>query len=487
VTIRAGSPDAVVVGSGPNGLAAAITLARAGLAVRVYEAADRPGGGLRSAELTLPGFVHDPCATVVATALASPSMAAVDLERHGVRFAHPEVPLAHVLGDRTVLLQRDVDDTASGLGRDGRAYRALVGPLVRDAVRGRLLGSVLGPVLRPPRHPVAMARFGIPALASATALGRLLFRDEPARALVAGLAGHGVVPLRRPGTAAFALVLATTAHMVGWPVVEGGSQRLAGALVAELQALGGEVVTGTRIDGLAELPAARTTILDLTPRQVLAIGGDRLPSGYRRSLARFRYGPGVCKVDWALSEPIPWRSSELARAGTVHLGGRAADMEVALRLVHRGAVAKRPFVILVQATVADPSRAPAGRHTAWAYAHVPHGSPADVSTAIEDQVERAAPGFRETILGRAIRTAPEMEAYDANYVGGDISGGLQDLPQVVARPALRWDPYATPVPGLYLCSSSTPPGGGVHGMSGHLAARSALRRDWGIRGAGERV
>ncbi len=479
--MRDASVDAVVVGSGPNGLAAAITLARAGLSVRVYEAAATPGGGMRSAELTLPGFVHDVCSTVIATALVSPFMATVDFARHGVEYVQPELPVGHALDDRAVLLHRSIDATAEGLGRDGGAYRRLMGPLVRDAADGRLLPSVLGPVLRVPRHPIAMARFGVPALASTTGLARLAFRDAPTRALLAGLSAHAMVPLRGPATASFGLVLGLSAHLVGWPVVRGGMQRFADALVAELRSLGGEVITGHEVTSLGELPAARAVLLDLTPRQVAPIAGDRLPDRYRRALRRFRYGPGVCKVDWALSDPIPWRSAELALAGTVHLGGTIEEVEAAERAVHRGHHPERPFVLLVQATVADPSRAPEGRHTAWAYAHVPNGSPADISDQIEAQIDRFAPGFRDTILARSVRTAPELEAYDANYVGGDINGGLQDLPQLLARPTLRWDPYATPVKGLYMCSSSTPPGGGVHGMSGYHAARSALRREFGMR------
>ncbi len=474
------SLDAVVVGAGPNGLAAAITLARQGLRVRVYEAADTPGGGTRSAELTLPGFIHDVCSTVAATARISPFLATLDLDRHGVEFAQTEIPVGHALDDRAVLLFRDIDATADGLGRDGTVYRRLMRPLVRDAAAGRLLPSILGPILRAPRHPVAMARFGVPALASSTGLGRLAFREDPARALLAGLSAHAMVPLRQPATASFGLVLGIAAHLVGWPVIRGGMQRFADALVAELESLGGEVVTGRRVTSLDELPGARATLFDLSPRDVARIAGDQLPARYRRALERFRYGPGVCKVDWALSEPIPWRSAELARAGTVHLGGALDEVEAAERSVHRGRLPERPFVLLVQATIADPLRAPAGRHTAWAYAHVPNGSPADISEHIEGQVERFAPGFRDIILGRAVRTAPAMEAYDANYVGGDINGGLQDLPQMIARPTLRRDPYVVPARGLYLCSSSTPPGGGVHGMSGHLAAMSALRREFGI-------
>lgn len=473
--------DAIVVGSGPNGLAAAITLARAGLRVRVYEAAETPGGGMRSAELTLPGFVHDVCSTVVATSLVSPFFETIDLAARGVEYVHPEVPAGHALDSGSVLLFRDLEATADALGRDGGAYRRLMEPIVRDAAAGRLLPWILGPLVRMPRHPVAMARFGIPALASTTAIARLAFREEPARALLAGLSAHAMVPLRQPATASVGLVLALAAHLVGWPVVRGGTQRFADALVAELRSLGGEVVTGARISSLEELPPSRATLLDLTARDVSAIAGDRLPPRYRRQLERFRYGPGVCKVDWALSDPIPWRSSALSGAGTVHIGGTLAELQVAQRQVHQGRIPEKPFVLLVQATIADASRAPAGQHTAWAYAHVPNGSAADISGLIEAQIERHAPGFQEIVMARSVRTAAEMESYNANYVGGDINSGLQNLPQMVARPTLGRNPYATPVRGLYLCSASTPPGGGLHGMSGHLAATSALDREFGIR------
>lgn len=472
--------DAIVVGSGPNGLAAAITLAREGLAVRVYEASDTPGGGTRSAELTLPGFTHDVCATVVATALVSPFFEALDLGRTGIELAHPAIPAAHALDGRAVLLHRSIEATADGLGRDGGAYRRLMGPIVRAAGDGQLLPWVLGPVTRFPRHPLAVARFGIPALASTTVLSKLLYREAPARALHAGLSAHAMLPLRQPATASFGLVLALAAHLVGWPVVRGGMQRFADALVAELERLGGEVVTGQRVDGLEALPRAKAVLMDVTPRAAVAIAGARLPDRYRRTLERFRYGPGVCKVDWALSEPIPWRQADLARAGTVHLGGGLEELDLAERAVHRGRLPDRPYVLLVQPTVADPTRAPAGKHIAWAYSHVPHGSDVDISELMEAEIERHAPGFRDTVLGRASMTAPQMEAYNANYIGGDINGGAQDLWQVFARPALRLDPYAMPARGLYLCSSSTPPGGGVHGMSGHRAARSALRREFGI-------
>jgi phytoene dehydrogenase-like protein len=338
---------------------------------------------------------------------------------------------------------------------------------------------IFGPVLRPPRHPIAQARFGLPALFSTIALGRVAFREPAARALLAGLADHAMVPLERPTSASFGLALAMIAHASGWPLVRGGTGRLAAGLAAEVRALGGEIETGHRVATLTELPPARAVLLDLTPRQVVAIAGDRLPTGYRHALERFRYGPGVFKIDWALSGPIPWRATELARVGTVHLGGSAADVARVGRDVHAGRVPERPFVLLVQPSLFDSTRAPEGRHTAWAYCHVPHNSPVDMTAAIEAQVERYAPGFRDLVLVRATHTAPQMEAHDENYVGGDINGGAQDLGQLFARPVLRWDPYATPVRGLYLCSSSTPPGGGAHGMCGHLAARSALRREFG--------
>ncbi len=472
-------PDAFVVGAGPNGLAAAITLAREGLTVEVLEAADAVGGGLRSEELTLPGFVHDPCATIVGTSLVSPFFRGLDLARHGLEYAVPEAPLGHAFDDRpAAVLERSVDATAARLGVDRRAYKRLMGPLVADAEK--LLPWVFGPVLRPPGHPLAQVRFGLPALLPADLLGRLAFREQAARALLAGMSAHALVRLDRPATASFGLVLGLSAHLTGWPVVRGGSGRLAEALAAELRSLGGRIHTGVRVATLDELEPARAVLLDVAARDAARIAGHRMPAGYRRRLQRFRYGPGVCKVDWALDGALPWRDPQRRRTGTVHLGGRLPEMAASERAPHAGRIAERPFVLLVQPTTFDSSRAPAGKHTAWAYCHVPNGSTIDMTGAIEARIEAFAPGFRDRILARATRTAADVAAYDANLVGGDINAGSQDLAQLLARPVLGLDPYRTPARGLYLCSSSTPPGGGAHGMSGYLAARSALRHEFGI-------
>jgi phytoene dehydrogenase-like protein len=470
--------DAIVVGAGPNGLAAAIALARAGISTRLIEARATAGGGTRTAELTLPGFRHDICSAVHPLALASPWFRMLALEELGLSWVHPPAPLAHVLPDgRAVTLERSIDDTAAQLGSDARAYRALFAPLA-DGFEA-LLPSILAP-LSVPLEPVRFARFGWSALRSMTGLARR-FRGDAAPALLGGIAAHAMVPLDRLATASFALVLGVAGHVVGWPIARGGSQAIADALAERLRRLGGELSTSERIERLDQLPPARAYLFDVTPRQLLAIAGDRLPAAYRARLERFRYGPGVFKIDWALSGPVPWLDPRCARAATVHLSGTLGDLVEAEREVHAGKIPDRPFVLFVQPTLFDRTRAPEGKHTAWAYCHVPHASSADARDRIERHVERFAPGFRDLVIARSTMNALEIADYNPNYVGGDINGGLSDLRQLFFRPLAQLDPYATPFANVFLCSSSTPPGGGVHGMCGYHAARSVLTRVFGKR------
>ena len=465
--------DAVIVGAGPNGLVAAAILAEAGCRVVVLEAADTVGGALRSEELTLPGFRHDVGATVVPLAAASPAFRHLDLTREGLHLAHPPTPLGHALTPaRSALLHRSVAETAAGLGRDGGAWRRVLGAL-GERWEG-LTASVLDPTALPPTAPRELFEFGLHGLAPAALSQHLAFRDEPARALFAGLAAHAVLELRQPLTAGIAVFLGALAHGVGWPVAVGGSQTIADALHARIRSHGGEVRTGHRIRSLDELPSARAVLLDLTPRQVLQVAGDRLPAGYARHLGRWRYGPGVFKLDWAIDGEIPWSDPTLAAAGTVHLG-TPDEVVASERAVWRGQVTDAPFVVLVQACVADASRAPAGKSTGWAYVHVPHGDDTDRTTLIEERIEQFAPGFRERILARHAMSPSALEAWNPNLVGGDIGGGVTDWRQLAARPRLSLTPWATPVPGLFLCSSSTLPGGGAHGMGGWHAAHAALR------------
>jgi phytoene dehydrogenase-like protein len=469
--------NAIVVGAGPNGLAAAITLARAGWAVQVREAAPTLGGGARSAELTLPGFRHDVCSAIHPLGLASPFFRSLPLSDFGLEWIHPAAPLAHPLDDGTaVLLERDVEATAAVLGADANAYRRLMG-LILDEWK-KIIHEFLGP-LRLPRHPLAMTGFGLLAMQSARGLAQRAFRGERARALFAGMAAHSIQPLERPPTAAFGLMLAMLGHAVGWPMAKGGSQKIADALAAHLRSLGGEIITDARVDSLDDLPPARAVLLDVTPRQLLRLAGHRFPASYREALARYRYGPGVFKIDFALSAPIPWKAQACLRASTVHLGGTLEEIAAGERGVWQGEHAQRPYLILVQHSLFDRSRAPEGKHTAWAYCHVPNGSDVDMTDRIVAQIERFAPGFRDCILAHSARTAAAMEAYNPNYVGGDINGGVQDFAQLFTRPAIRFPPYATPAPGLYLCSSATPPGGGVHGMCGYFAAQTVLKHSQG--------
>ncbi|MBO0682165.1 MAG: NAD(P)/FAD-dependent oxidoreductase [Candidatus Dormibacteraeota bacterium] len=471
----AAAHDATVVGSGPNGLAAAVTLAEAGLSVQVLEMAEQPGGGLRTEELVEPGFHHDICSTVMALAPISPF-----LSRFSLDLVRSPAPLAHPLDDGTaVMLERSLDRTARGLGRDAAAYRRLMEPLAAQATA--LAGEVLQPPLHLPRHPLAMARFGPPALLPAARLARSGFRDQRARALFAGVAGHSMLPLDRPLSSAFALVMLTAAHAGGWPLARGGSSTVADTLLRRLRELGGEVRCGHQVRSVEELDGARAVLLDLVPKGVLEVAGHRFPDRYRRRLERYRLGAGVFKLDWTLEAPIPWRSPECARAATVHLGGTLEEIVDGEWQVSQGRHPERPFVILVQPTLFDPERAPAGRHVAWAYCHVPNGSTSDMSEAVEKQVERFAPGFRDLVRSRSVWSPARLERREPNCVGGDIGGGLMDFRQVLARPVLKAVPYATPDPSLFICSAATPPGGAVHGMCGVNAAQAALRRRFARR------
>jgi phytoene dehydrogenase-like protein len=464
--------DAVVVGSGPNGLAAAITLARAGCKVLVLEAKDTIGGGMRSLELTLPGFLHDMCSSVHPLGVASPFFRSLPLEQFGLEWVYPDAELAHPLdGDSAIVVERSIQATSEQFGVDADAYRHLMTPLVEH--HEKILDEFLGP-LRMPRHPLAMAHFGVLALNPATALARRTFRQSEARALFGGLAAHSIMPLEQMTTAAFGLMLGMLAHAVGWPLARGGSQRIGQALSAYFCALGGEIVTGHEVRTLRDIPPAYATLFDVTPRQMLRIVGDRLPTRYRRKLEGYRYGPGVYKVDYALSQPIPWRAKDCSRSATVHLGGTLGEIVLSERQVWQGQHQDKPYVILVQPTLFDPERAPKGKHIAWAYCHVPNGSTQDMSATIDTQIERFAPGFQDCILARSTHHPVQMEAYNPNYVGGDINGGVQDLRQLFTRPVARAVPYSTPISNVYICSSSTPPGGGVHGMCGYYAAVAAL-------------
>lgn len=465
--------DAVVIGSGPNGLAAAIALASAGASVLVVEADSEIGGGTRSAELLQPGVVHDVCSAVHPMGILSPFFRTLPLEAHGLKWIHPAASVAHPMQEGpAVMLYRSLERTARGLGSDGAAYQRLVSPFLERP--HELLADVMAP-LRIPEHPLQMLRFGLRAAWPANRLARLLFRTERARALFAGCAGHSILPLTQPLTSALGLIFALTGHVVDWPVARGGSGAISRALASHLRELGGRIETERRIQHLDELPDSRVVLFDTSPDQLASIAGDALPAGYRRRLGRYRYGPGVFKLDWVLDGPIPWTDSSCLEASTVHVGGTLEEICLSESDMYRGRNADRPFLILCQQSQFDATRAPEGVHTGYAYCHVPHASSVDMTESIEAQVERFAPGFRDRIVGRHVMGPAEFHHHNANYLGGAITGGVADALQLFNRPVTRLDPYSTPNPRLFICSASTPPGGGVHGMCGYWAAQSALK------------
>jgi phytoene dehydrogenase-like protein len=466
------NPDAIVIGSGPNGLAAAIVIAQTGRKVVVFEANETIGGGARSGEMTLPGFTHDLGSAVHPTAIVSPLFRSLPLADHGLEWIEPSAMIAHPFDSGPAgIVERSVEATAARLGADGEAYTRVFGGMARDWPKIEALA--LGPVGLP-RHPIAATRFGLQAMQPAAWFARRTWRGESARGIFAGIAGHGMLPIEKMPTAAFGLVLGTLAHVAGWKFPRGGAQRITDALASYLRSLGGEIITGTRVRNVDELPPATAILCDLSPRPLLAIAGHRLPAGYRRQLERYRYGMASFKVDWALDAPIPWRDPECARAATVHVGGTLEEIAQSERDVWAGRVSDRPYVLLVQPTLFDPTRAPVGKHIVWTYCHLPNGSTIDMLPRIEQQIERFAPGFRDRVLARVVTTPADFERMNANLCGGDIGSGAATLWQLFARPTWRW--YRTPVRGLYLCSAATPPGVGVHGMCGYHAAQLALQQ-----------
>lgn len=467
--------DVIVVGSGPNGLAAAIELARSGLSVHVIEARDRIGGGMFTNECTLPGFLHDECSAIHPTGILSPFLRTLPLKEHGLEWLTFPASVAHPLEDRPApLLVKSLEETVERLGGDAARWTRMIEPFLQHP--HDLMHDLLGPLRLRLRRPLQMARFGWHARRSARGLADSLFKDDSARALFAGCAAHSVLPLDFAMTAALGLVFAISAHVEDWPCAKGGSESIARAMGSYLASLGGTIETGRTVRSMDELEAARAVVFDLTPRPLLEIAGDELPGGYRRRLERFRYGPGSFKLDWALSGPIPWRDAAVGGASTVHVGGTIDEISDSERDAWEGRHSERPFLLLCQQSVADPSRAPAGQHTGYAYCHVPADSDVDMTERIEAQVERFAPGFRDCILDRHVTRPADFAALNPNYVGGAITGGATDVKQLFTRPVARLNPYTTPNPRLFICSASTPPGGGVHGMCGYYAARAVIRR-----------
>lgn len=462
-----------MIGAGPNGLAAAIVLAQAGVDVEVFEAEPQSGGAARTMELTLPGFRHDFGSAVHPMAAGSPFFSSLPLKDYGLEWIHSPAPLAHPFDDgKAIILERNLDDAIAAFGSDGPAWRRVMEPLASHW--GELAGDILRPMFALPQHPFLLARFGLKAFLPATFLARQEFRNERTRALFAGLAAHSFLDLNRPLSASFGMVLGATAHAIGWPIPRGGAQSIANALSGYLTDLGGQITTSTRIENLQELPKCDVVLCDVTPRQLLHLSQKKLSKSYRNRLAEYRYGPGIFKVDYALASPIPWQARECLHAATVHVGGSMAEIVASEAAMSKGKYSERPFVLVAQPTVFDPSRAPEGKHIAWAYCHIPNGSKIDVLASLENQIERFAPGFRDCVLARRIFSPADLEAMDANLIGGDISGGAVDLRQFFFRPT--WSQYKTSAKGIYLCSSSTPPGGGVHGMCGYHAAKLALRQ-----------
>lgn len=463
---------ATIIGSGPNGLSAAITLARAGLEVEVHEAESTCGGGARSGELTLPGFLHDLGSAVFPLGIGSPFFSKLPLDEHGLHWLHPGAPLAHPFDDGTaVLVERDLGATARQFGPDSNAYFDLFDPLARNW--RALMAEIMRPIVHFPRRPFLMGAFGLDGVLPAYLFAKQKFQTSRAQTVFAGLAAHSILPLKAPLTTAVALIFGTSAHATGWPIASGGAQSISNALLSVLKSLGGRVITNSRVESLDGLPQRDLTLCDVTPRQFLSIAGDKLPESFRCSLENYRYAPGAYKVDWALRQPIPWRALDCARAGTVHLGGSLDEIAASERAAWRGEHAENPFILLAQPSLFDPTRAPEGKHTAWAYCHVPNGSTVPMLNRIEAQIERFAPGFKDCVLARKVYAPADLQALNANLVGGDVNGGAFTVKQFLSRPT--WRQYGTPLPGVYLCSASTPPGGGVHGMCGYNAAKAALK------------